>query len=397
MDFQYSPQEEQFRQELRTWLAAHLPADYDPRTFATLDEDQRFAIKREWQRQLCNAGWLGIHWPQEYGGRGTTVIEQTIYQQEMDRVQAPGIANPLGVSMVAPTLMHWGTETQKQRYLRKILNAEEIWCQGYSEPGAGSDLASLHTCAVEDGDDFIVNGQKVWTSFAQRSDYCILIVRTDSSVAKHKGLSYLLVDMRSPGITIRPLVQITGDAEFNEVFFEDVRVPKENLLGAKNQGWQVIVTTLMFERVNFGGGDPMYQIEPWLARLTALAKRIQINGHSAAEDPAVRQQLAQFHTEMQAIIYNGFRQLTQQMRGSQPGAEGSINKLAIASLNLRMAHFATELLGPYSQMELGEPQSMDGGEWSQRALGARVFTIAGGTAEIQRNILGERVLGLPKE
>jgi len=397
MDLSHTAEERAFRREVRAWLTSHVPRrrrDERPREWLGLE---RVAQAKAWQRQVYEAGYLALAWPREWGGQGADLMRQTIVNEEMVRARAPALIGLMGIQMVGPTLIQHGNEEQRRRFLPKILGAEEIWCQGYSEPGAGSDLAALHTRAVEDGDDFIVNGQKVWTSFAQRSDYCILIVRTDPSVPKHKGLSYLLMDMRSPGITIRPLVQITGDAEFNEVFFEDVRVPKANLLGAKNQGWQVIVTTLMFERVNFGGGDPMYQIEPWLARLTALAKRIQINGRAAAEDSAVRQQLAQFHTEMQAITYNGFRQLTQQMRGSQPGPEGSINKLAIASLNLRMAHFATELLGPYGQMELGEPHSLDGGEWSQRALGARVFTIAGGTVEIQRNILGERVLGLPKE
>jgi alkylation response protein AidB-like acyl-CoA dehydrogenase len=219
------------------------------------------------------------------------------------------------------------------------------------------------------------------------------VVRTDPNAPKHKGLSYLLVDMQSPGITVRPLVQITGDAEFNEVFFEDVRVPKANLVGEKNQGWQVAVTTLMFERANFG---IVYQLEPMLRRLGELAKRLRVNGHAAAEDPAVRQKLAQFHIETQAIKLNGFRQLTRQLKGDPPGPEGSIGKLAASELNLRVVHFAMELLGPYSQMALGENVGPDGGYWSRRALASRLYTIAGGTSEVMRNIVGDRVLALPK-
>ncbi|MGH8007206.1 MAG: acyl-CoA dehydrogenase family protein, partial [Candidatus Binatia bacterium] len=340
---------------------------------------------------LYKAGWVGMHWPKEYGGRGATVIEQTIYQQEMARVRAPGLANFMGISIVGPTLMHWGTEDQKKRYIPKILSAEEIWCQGYSEPGAGSDFAALQTRAVEDGDSFVVNGQKVWTSYAHKADYCVLVVRTDANAPKHKGLSYLLVDMKTPGITVRPLRQITGDADFNEVFFEDVYVPRANLVGEKNQGWQVAVTTLMFERANFG---ITHQVEAFIQRLTDVAREIQTDSHPAIGD--VRQKLTQLYIEAQAIKYNGLRQLTRQLRGDPPGPEGSIGKLAASELNLRVTHFATELLGPYGQLALGEAQGIDEGYWSRRALNARLYTIAAGTSEVMRNIIGDRVLGLPK-
>jgi len=393
MDFDYSPQEELFRQELRAWLETNLPEEYNPETFETLDEDARFKIRIKWQKKLHAAGLVGVHWPKEYGGRGATVVEQAIYQQEMARVRAPGVANPLGISIVGPTLMHWGTEEQKKRYVPKILSAEEIWCQGYSEPGSGSDFASLQTRAVEDGDHFVINGQKVWTSYAHQAHRCILVARTDPDAPKHKGLSYLLVDMKSSGVTVRPLVQITGDSEFNEVFFEDVRVPKANIVGEKNQGWQVAVTTLMFERVNF---SIIYQIGPMLQRLGELAKRLRVNDSTAAEDPAIRQKLAQFSLEAQAIKLNGFRQLTKQLKGNPPGPEGSIGKLAASELYIRIAHFAAELLGPYSQMALGEERGFEGGYWSQRALASRLYTIAGGTSEVMRNIVGDRVLALPK-
>jgi alkylation response protein AidB-like acyl-CoA dehydrogenase len=311
----------------------------------------------------------------------------------MARVHAPGIANMLGVMLVGPTLIHWGTEEQKKRFIRKILSAEELWCQGYSEPGAGSDLASLQTRAVEDGDFFVINGQKVWTSYAHRADWCILLVRTDPKAPKHQGITYLLVNMRTPGISVRPLVQITGDAEFNEVFFEDVRVPKTNIVGELNRGWQVAVTTLMFERANMGIG---FQLEPVLRQLIDLSKRLVCNGRPAWEDGAVRQRLMQLLIEVRAIKYNGYRQLTRQLRGVPPGPEGSMAKLVGSELSVRIAQLAMELLGPYSQLALGSPHAFDSGQWSRRALAARLMSIAGGTSEIQRGIIGDRVLGLPK-
>ena len=393
MDFDYSPQEEAFRQELRAWLDANPPDGYDPETFELIDQEDRFRIKFDWQKKLHAAGWVGIHWPQEYGGRGATIMEQTIYQQELARVRAPGFANPLGISLVGPTLMHWGTDEQKERFIPNILSADEVWCQGYSEPGSGSDLASLQTRAVDDGDTFVVNGQKVWTSFAHKADYCILLARTDPDAPKHKGISYLLVDMHAPGVTVRPLVQISGDAEFNEVFFEDVRVPKAHMVGERNRGWQVAITTLMFERANFG---MVYNLEPMLDKLTGLLDDLQIDGRPAADDPHVRQQMAGFRIEIQALKLAGYRQLTQQLRGNPPGPEGSVGKLAGSELYVRMAHFALELLGPYAQCALGEAAGIDHGYWARRALGSRLYTIAGGTSEIMRNIVGERVLGLPK-
>ena len=226
VDFDYTPHEEAFRHELRTWLMANPPQGYDPVTFLHLDQDTRFALQLDWQRQLHRAGWVGIHWPQAYGGRGATVMEQTIYRQEMVRARLPEVANFMGIRIAGPTLIHWGTEEQKQRYIPTILTGEEIWCQGYSEPGAGSDIASLQTRAVEEGDDFVLNGQKVWTSYAQYARYCLLLARTDPAAPKHQGISCFVVDMHTPGITVRPLRQINGDAEFNEVFFDNVRVPK---------------------------------------------------------------------------------------------------------------------------------------------------------------------------
>ena len=393
MDFHFSAQEEAFRQEVRTWLAANMPPSHTSDAFEERSADERFDLHLAWQKQLHTGNWVGIHWPKAYGGRGATILEQVIYAEEMGRVHAPGIANALGVMLVGPTLIHWGTEEQKQRFIPKILSAEEIWCQGYSEPGSGSDLASLQTRAVEDGDFFVINGQKVWTSYAHRADWCILLVRTDPNAPKHQGITYLLVDMKTPGITVRPLVQITGDAEFNEVFFEDVRVPKANIVGDLNRGWQVAVTTLMFERANIGMG---FQLEPVMRQLIDLSKRMSYNGSPAWDDGGVRQRLMQLLIEVQALKYSGYRQLTRQLRGAPPGPEGSIAKLAGSDLSLRIAQFAMELLGPYSQLALGASHSLDNGKWSRRALSSRLMTIAGGTSEIQRGIIGDRVLGLPK-
>jgi alkylation response protein AidB-like acyl-CoA dehydrogenase len=287
--------------------------------------------------------------------------------------------------------MHWGTEEQKQRHIPKVLTGEEIWCQGYSEPGAGSDLASLQTRAIEEGDYFVVNGQKVWTSNAQYSDWIFLLVRTDPEAPKHKGISYLLVDMKTPGITVRPLVQMTGGQGFNEVFFEDVRVPKKNLVANKNQGWQVAITTLMFERNGAGGGSGGMVHE-----LVELAQVIPRSRGTAWDDSSVRQKIAEFYCEQQALKYTGFRQLTRRLKGLPPGPEGSMMKLAGTELSLRISLFAMELLGPYSQLEYRAPYALDRGKWAFRMLSARGGTIAAGTNQIQHNIIGERVLGLPK-
>jgi alkylation response protein AidB-like acyl-CoA dehydrogenase len=398
MDFNYSEEAEAFRREFRAWLAVN-----HPEPLANNDQIGEFLdagsdgyrYHLEWHRKLHSGGWVGITWPTEYGGRGATLEQSIVYGEELARVKAPTMVNGLGIALVGPTLMHWGTEEQKKRYIPKILSADEIWCQGYSEPNAGSDVASLQTRAVEDGDDFVVNGQKVWTSGAHHADWCILLARTDTEAPKHKGISYLLVDMHSPGVSVRPLVQMTGDRGFNEVFFEDVRVPKKNLVGQKNQGWQVAVTTLMFERSSIGSGQ-VRDIMGALRDLAEIARRTSRNGGTAWDSSSVRQKLAGFSCEAAALRYTNMRQLTRRLKGLPPGAEGSGSKLAVSDLNLRIAKFAMELLGPYSQFELDAAMSRDGGRWSNRMLGSRMMTIAGGTSEIQHNIIGERVLGLPK-
>src|SRR5215469_12615451 len=292
---------------------------------------------------------------------------------------------------VGPTLIQWGTEAQKKRFIPKILSGEETWCQGYSEPNAGSDLTNLKTVALEEGDDFVVNGSKIWTSQAHRSDWMFLLCRTDPTQPGSRGLSYILVDMKTPGITTRPMVEINGQVSFNQVFFDNARVPKENLVGKKNDGWRVANTTLAFER-NFGGRQ-----YPNLVRdLARMAQEFKVNGRPAWESSAVRQQIAAFACEAEAIKYNAFRGMTRRLKGQPPGPESSTLKLSGTELNLRIQMFAMELLGPYAQLDRGEGFAVDGGKWMERAITARGGTIAGGSNQIQRNIIGERVLKLPR-
>ncbi|WP_420444724.1 acyl-CoA dehydrogenase family protein [Candidatus Poriferisodalis sp.] len=394
MDFKFSPEDEAFRQECRSWLEHNIPHDWrDDEELHDPDTREEFERRRAWHRQLYDDGWMCIHWPQEYGGRGASLIQQVIYNQELDRAKAPPTVNFQGIARVGPTLMQWGTPEQKQRYIPRIPPAEEIWCQGLSEPDHGSDLAAVETRAVDRGDHFLVNGSKVWTSNAHRADFTTLLCRTDPDAPKHKGLSYLLVDMKSPGITVRPLVQMTGESGFNQVFFDDVQVPLANLVGEKNRGWMVAMTNMMFERTIHGGRtDMMVEVR----QLTELAKKVDRGGHPAWQDSYVRQRLAGFACEAAALKYTSFRQLTSQLKGLPPGPEGSMMKLGTSGLNLRMQDFAMELLGPYSQLEYQASGAIDRGKWSHRMLAARRGTIAAGTNEIQHNIIGERVLGLPK-
>jgi len=392
MDFNYSAEDEAFRAEFRAWLEKNIQHAAPIRAALAEESEEDWRVRARWHRKLNEGGWMAVSWPREYGGRGASILQNIIYHEELDRA---GTSMPFvgsGISLLGPTLMHWGSEEQKQRFIPKIFTAEEIWCQGYSEPNAGSDLAGLQTRAVEEGDYFIVNGSKIWTSSAHHADWIFLLVRTDPAAPKHKGISYLLVDMKTPGITVRPLVQLNGGRGFNQVFFEDVRVPRQNLVGQKNQGWQVAITTLMFERS--GGHDRGLMKQE--QELASLARRCRRNGGSAWERSGVRQKIAGFATEAQAIKYTSYRQLTRQLRGRPPGPEGSIIKLCSTELALRIALFAMELLGPYSQFEYNAELAMDHGKWSHRMLSARGPTIYAGTNQIQHNIIGERVLGLPK-
>lgn len=393
MDFNWSPEQDAYRMEVRKWLEANQPPPMTQSDDENSGDDVVWNRLKAWHTKLYEAGWAGLTWPKEYGGRGATFIEQVIFQQEMGRLGLPMGSNVLGVIMSGPALMQWGTEEQKKRYLQPILAGEEIWCEGMSEPGAGSDLAAIQCRAELKGDDFVVNGQKVWTTIAHRSHFCQLFVRTDPDAPKHKGMSALIVDMKSPGVTVRPLMQITGDSEFNEIFFEDVKVPKENLLGPLNQGWQVLVATLMHER--FGIGETLGGTEQTLHALVDLAKRVQIGGRPAIEEDDIRQQLAQFAIEVAAKKYNGLRSLSRRLKGLQPGSEASISKLVSTDLGQRMVKFTTRLLGEYAMLESHTPFAPRG-DWMKRILASESMTIAGGTSMVQRNMIGERILGLPK-
>jgi alkylation response protein AidB-like acyl-CoA dehydrogenase len=390
MDLAYSPQEERFRADLRAWLEQNAPGPEPERI------DEWVTYGKAWQRKLYEAGWCGIAWPKEYGGRGATLIEQVIFQEEMARAKTPLLINLAGLTMGGPVLIAHGTDEQKQRYLKSILSADEIWCQGFSEPNAGSDLAALKTRAVLDGDDFVVTGQKVWTSFARYADWCMLLVRTDPDAPKHKGITFLLADMRSPGVTVRPLKQISGDEDFNEVFFEDVRVPRRNVIGHINGGWEIAITTLMHERATLTFSRQL-QSRVALSDMIALARSWQRAGRAATADPVVRQLLAQALIESDVIKYTAYRSLTKTLRGGVPGPEGSIEKLFWSEMYQRMLETALAIEGPYGQLVKGSARAPAEGLWPHLMLYSRGRTIAAGSSEIQRNIIAERVLGLPRQ
>jgi alkylation response protein AidB-like acyl-CoA dehydrogenase len=396
MDLTLTPAEEKFRDECRAWLDAHVPQQWHNAAFReSLTPADEIAFLKSWQQTLYGGGWVGLTWPREYGGRGATLMEQVIFNQEMARAKAPPLINVLGIIIAGPTIMVHGREEQKRRYLPKILNAEEIWCQGFSEPNAGSDLASLATQARRDGDEFVVNGQKIWNSYGHMAQQCLLLVRTDSSVPKHKGLSALIVDMQSPGVGVKPLRQITGDAEFNEVFFDNVRVPRANLVGELNNGWNVAITILMFERLNTAS---LLEIQTKIAldELIDTARRTLRNGRPAAEDPLIRQKLAQIYTAVEILRLSTYRSITRYQSGQPPGPEGSIDKLFWSETAQRLFEVAMQILGPHGQLVKGSKWAVDSGHWPYQYLRSRADTIAGGTSEILRNIIGERVLGLPK-
>jgi alkylation response protein AidB-like acyl-CoA dehydrogenase len=378
MDLTFSDSETAFRDELRRWLADN-PPDTKP---DTKDEDRLYAWRRDWQRRLYDGGWAAPNWPAEYGGRGASLTESAIYFEELGLARVPLPANVLGLLLGGPTLMVWGTPEQKERYLPPILSGEEIWCQGFSEPDAGSDLAALKTKAVKDGDEWVVTGQKVWTSGAQHSKWCMLVARTDGSVAKHKGLTYFLMDMEQPGVTIRPLRQITGEAEFNELFLEEVRIADANVVGGVGNGWKVALTTLMNERAGLG-----FALQVRLRQL--LDDLIVEAGRTGQlEDPIVADALAQMHVRTETIRLLAWKGLTDVEKYGQPGPEGSLVKWLWSDTNQKLTQLAADVIGPEALTA--------GTAWSYELLRARGNTIEGGTTEILKNIVAERVLGLPR-
>ena len=393
MDLNLTAEERQFRDELRSWLQANVPKDWAEWREKPLEET--FPYLRAWQRRLDVGRWAAVSWPRDYGGRSATLMQQAIFWEEMSRVQAPPMANALGLGLIGPTIIAYGTEAQKKRFVPKILSAEEIWCQGFSEPNAGSDLAGLQTEARLDGNHYVVNGQKVWTSYGSFGDWCELVVRTDANVPKHKGLTVLLVDMKSPGVEVRPLRQITGESEFSELFFRDVRVPAENVLGKVNDGWNVAVSTLMYERGSFGARLHLL-FKRNIDRLIELARTFPKNGHPVANDLLMRQKLAQCYGEIEIMRLNQLRAFSRITATGVPGPEGSIQKIFWSELNQRLQQVAQELLGPYGQLAAGDERAVDKGIWSYGYLRTRGNTIEAGTSEVQRNIIGHFVLGLPR-
>jgi alkylation response protein AidB-like acyl-CoA dehydrogenase len=393
MDLNLTADEVAFRDEFRAWLEANAPNDWSEWREKPLEES--FSYLRAWQRKLYEGGWAAVSWPKEYGGRSATLMQQAIFWEEMARVEAPPMANALGLGLIGPTIITHGSIAQKERFIPKILGAEEIWCQGFSEPNAGSDLAALQTEARLDGADYVLNGQKVWTSYGWVGDWCELVVRTDATAPKHKGLTVLLVDMKSPGVEVRPLRQMTGESEFNEIFFRDVRVPIENVLGKVNDGWNVAVSTLMHERGAYGA-RLILTFKRNINRLIELAHTVQRNGRPAAQDPVIRQKLAQCFAEVEIMRLNQLRAFSRITATGVPGPEGSIQKLFWSELNQRLQQLGQELLGPFGQLQAGDDHAIDNGIWSYGYLRSRGNTIEAGTSEIQRNIIGHFVLGLPR-
>jgi acyl-CoA dehydrogenase len=382
MDFRDTPEEARFRADARTWLEANVPQDRP---------SDEVAAGKAWQAQLYANGWAGVSWPTEYGGRGGTRLEEVVFNEEEARVAAPSRSMfTIALGMVGPTLMHHGTRPQKERFLRPMLAGEECWSQLFSEPEAGSDLAALRTTAAPDGDDWVVNGQKVWTSGAHYREWGLLLARTDPSAPKHRGLTCFVVDMHAPGIEVRPLRQMTGASHFNEVFLSDLRIAAGAVVGEVNDGWNVAVTTLMNERVSLGGASSAGGKTGDICRLIALAR-----ARNLADNGVVRQRIADAYARTEVVRFLGMRARTALSRGSRPGPEGSVAKLASGFLAQRIADLALDIMGPAGA--LSGADTAEGSYWQLRRLQAPSLRIAGGTDEVQRNILGERVLGLPRE
>jgi alkylation response protein AidB-like acyl-CoA dehydrogenase len=378
MDLTFSESERAFRDELRAWLESHDPGPEPTRG----GDDARFAWARDWQKQLAADGWAGVHWPREYGGRGATMTESAIFFEELGRAKRPLPANVLGIVMGGPTLMLWGTDEQKERFLPAILDASEHWCQGFSEPDAGSDLAAVKTRAVKEGDEWVVTGQKVWTSGAQYAKWCMLVARTDPDGPKHKGLTYFLMDMEQPGVQVRPLHQITGDPEFNELFIEGARIPDDNVIGGVGNGWKVALTTLMNERAGLAF---FLQV-----RMRQLLDEVLAEAASRGllDDAVVADKLADLHIKAEILRLTAYRGLTAIEKYGQPGPEGSLTKWLWSDTNQQLTQLAADLFG--------DAALTAGDRWAYELLRARGNSIEGGTTEILKNIVAERVLGLPR-
>ena len=391
MDLSPTPSQEAFRAELRQWLRDNLPWEYGtglPPRFDDLADEVSFL--RGWQAKLSDGRWIGVSWPEEFGGRGTGPAEHYIVQEELARARAPELLGRIGVNLVGPTLLAHGTAEQRQRWLSRILTAEDLWCQLFSEPDAGSDLASLSTRATPTTGGWLLTGEKVWTSYAQFADWAVCLARTDTTAPKHRGISYLVVDMTAPGVDVRPLVQMTGEAEFNQVFLDDVFVPEAQLIGPENRGWQVASSTLSHER----GTSPRQLV----IHTQLLGELLRLAAESGAyDDPRLRPRLAQAFVELRLFQLHNWRTLSRLEKGLEPGPEGSLLKLYWSEMSQRLHGLAMAVLGPAAPLTRGARSNPGDGRWQRSWLYYHASSIFAGTNEIQRNIVAERVLGLPRE
>ena len=408
MDLTYPPEAEAFRTEIRTWLEENLPDGWFDDDF-TMGDEERAAFNRAWPAKMTEGRWFCASWPSEYGGRGLSTMESVVLAEEFHRAKAPMRGDFFGDTLVGPTILQWGSEEQKRQFIPGILSGETRWCQGFSEPDAGSDLASLAATAELDGDEWVINGQKIWTTQAQNADYIFILCRTDKTVSKHAGISYLLCPMKQEGVDVRPIVQVDRSDEFSEVFFTDARCPKENVIGGVNNGWKVAMTTLGFER-GTSATTGYRRFEAELDRITEIARE---NG--AIDDPVVRQRLMQAKTRVEIMRFSGLRSLSATLAGKKdPGvaALGATNKMYWSEYHRDVMELYVDVMGVAGQVLQGTPdleemvpgygrRPVSGGYPADAMQSAFFFsrseTIWGGTAEIQRNIVGERVLGLPKE
>jgi alkylation response protein AidB-like acyl-CoA dehydrogenase len=396
MDFRFSEAEDAYRKQAREWIVANIPPSWNREEHVDFAEEaDSFDLMRRWHQTLYDAGYMGVTWPKEYGGQARSHVENAILQEELVRAGAPPTVNGLGIGLCGPAIIHHGTDGQRRRFLRPMLRADELWCQGYSEPGSGSDLASLCTRAERRGDVWVVTGQKIWTSAAHRADWIFCLVRTERNAPKHGGIGFLLIDMHSKGIEVRSLVQMTGAHGFSEVFFTEVEVPAQNMVGEPTDGWRVANTVLGYER----GASTLSRYAAYKRDFDAvvmLAKRLQSGAGRVSDDPVTRQRIAQAAVEVEILRLNSLRQLSALARGYKPGPESSIQKLYYSEMGARLMALANDLTGAFGQLARRSPHAPDAGRWAQRELASRGPLIFAGTNEIQRNIIAQRVLGLPR-
>ncbi|GEK34597.1 acyl-CoA dehydrogenase family protein [Kurthia sibirica] len=395
MDFAFSAKEEAFRTELRTWLENNLPQGWLDGTFPLVKDTKDYELfLRQWQNQLYEGGWAAIAWPKKYGGRDATLMEEIVYHQEMVRVNAPALVNYVGIHMVGPTLIHIGTEEQRARYLKKILTGEEVWCQGYSEPNAGSDVAAIQTAAVKDGEQWVINGQKVWTSFGHMADKCFLVTRTAKFEKKHKGITCFLADMHQEGVEVVPIISMDGHHDFNEVYLNDAKATDAEIIGEVDEGWRVIIALLMHERT--GIGAQVFTLEQQFNELVDLARQATEDGESLLTKQAVRKSLMDLYMKTRGSLLNYYRNLTKSLKTGQPGAEGSMDKLLVSELTKQLLAQSISIQG--HQGLLWKDDAVVGKSyWQDNYLYSFGQTIGGGTSEIQKNTIAERILGLPKD